>query len=147
MSSISHTDNELTISGQAPSERDVLSYLMKLDASGGCGEITITDMSRIEDGGMDFTLLGSLEKESDIASAIEVMLNSLPSTITLTGVSSTDGELTINGSSPDEDEFLSYLQSLEASGKFLEITIASMTKIEDEGMDFSLVLLVFKAGE
>lgn len=147
LSSISHADNELTISGQAPGEREVLSYLMKLDTSGGCGEITISDMSRIEGGGMDFTLVGSLEKESDIASAIEVMLNSLPSTITLTSVSSTNGELTINGGTPDEDEFLSYLQSLEVSGKFLEITIASMTRIEDEGMDFSLVLLVFKAGE
>ena len=96
---------------------------------------------------MDFTLVGSLERESDIASAIQVMLNSLPSTITLTGVSSTDGELTINGRTPDEDEFLSYLQNLEVSDKFLEITIASMTRTEDEGMDFSLVLLVFEGGE
>ena len=53
-------------------------------------------MSESEGGGMDFTLLGSLEKESDIASGVEAMLNSLPSTITLTGVSTTDGELTID---------------------------------------------------
>ncbi|GAI31129.1 unnamed protein product, partial [marine sediment metagenome] len=55
-------------------------------------------------------------------------------------VSYTNNTLTINGRSADEGEVLSYLQDLEASGKFSEITITSMSRIEDEGMDFVLVL-------
>ncbi len=116
--------------------------LGRLDSSGRFGEVTVTNMSRSDDEGMDFTLLGSLDKQGTGVSGIEVALNSLPTTISLTNVSSTNGTLGINGRSPDEDEILSYLQDLEASGKFSEITITSMSRIEDEGMDFSLVLEV-----
>jgi len=144
LSSISHANNLLTVSGRAPSESEVLLYLRKLDSSGSFGEVTITNMSKIEGEGMDFTLLGSLQTQIGMGSSIEVALKCLPATVSLTSVSSTDGTLTINGRSPDEDEVLSYLQDLEASGKFVEITITSMTRIEGEGMDFSLVL---KAGE
>jgi len=144
LSSISHANNLLTVSGRAPSESEVLLYLRKLDSSGSFGEVTITNMSKIEGEGMDFTLLGSLQTQIGMGSSIEVALKYLPATVSLTSVSSTDGTLTINGRSPDEDEVLSYLQDLEASGKFVEITITSMTRIEGEGMDFSLVL---KAGE
>lgn len=144
LSSISHANGALTISGQAPSEMEVLSYLMNLDTSGRFGEITITNMSRIEGRGMDFTLLGSLQTQSDVVSSIEVALSSLPTTISVTSVSTTNGTLTINGRSPDEDEVLSYLQELEASGKFREINITSMTTMEDGGIEFSLVL---KTGE
>ena len=144
LSSISHDNNIVTISGRAPSERGVSSYIGNLVAGGWFGEITITNMSRVEDGGMDFTLLSSLQTESSGTSSIEVALNRLPATISLTNVSSTDGTLTVNGRSPDEDEVLSYVQDLEASGKFSEITISRMTRIGDEGMDFSLVL---KTGE
>ena len=140
LSSISHADNILTISGRAPSEREVLSYLRKLDTSGRFGEITIENMIKIEDGGMDFTLLGSVQIQSSEVSDLQVALSSLPSSISLTDVSSTTGILTINGRSPDEDDVLSYFQNLEASGKFGEITIATMTRIEDGGVDFSLIL-------
>ena len=144
LSSISHANSMLTISGRAPSEREVSSYIGNLVAGVWFGEITITNMSRVEDGGMDFTLLSSLQTESSGTSSIEVALNRLPATISLTSVSSTNGTLTINGRSPDEDEVLSYVQDLETSGKFREVTITSMTRIEDEGMEFSLVL---KTGE
>ncbi len=142
LSSISHANSLLTINGRAPSEKQVLAYLMALDASGQFGEITITNMVRIEDEGMDFTLLGSLQTQSDVVSSIEVALNSLPATVSVASVISTDGTLTIKGRSPDEDEVLSYLQGLEASGKFHEITITSMTTTEDGETDFSLVLKV-----
>jgi type IV pilus assembly protein PilM len=146
LSSISYANNILTISGWAPSEREVSSYISNLGTGGRFGEITVANMSRIEGEGegMDFTLLSSLQTEGDGTSSIEIALNNLPATISLTSVSSTDGTLTINGSSPDEDGILSYAQSLEASGEFSEITISRMTRIEDEGMDFSLVL---KTGE
>ena len=140
LSSISHANSILTISGWTPSQQEVLSYIQKLDTSGRFGEITVTSMSRIEDGGMEFTLLGSLQTPSKGVSSIEVALKSVPTTISLTSVSSTDGALAISGRSPDEDGVLSYLQDLEASGKFSEITISSMTRNEEGGMDFSLIL-------
>ena len=142
LSSISHADSMLTISGRAPSEREVLEYLTKLDASGRFGEITITNMSRIEGGGMDFTLLGSLQTQSDVVSSIEVALSNLPPTISVTSVITTSDTLTIDGKSSNEDEVLSYLEDLEASGKFDEITITRITTTEDGGVDFSLVLKV-----
>ena len=144
LSSINHANSILTISGRAPSEREVLEYLTALDASGRFGEISIANMSRIEGEGMDFTLLGSLQTQSDVVSSIEVALSSLPTTISVTSVSTTNGTLLINGRSPDEDEVISYLQKLEASGKFREINITSMTTMEDGGIEFSLVL---KTGE
>jgi len=144
LSSISHDNSILTISGRAPSEKQVLKYIMELDASGRFGEITITNMGRAEGEGMDFTLLSRPQTQSDGVSSIEVVLSSLPTAISLTNVSSTDGALTINGRSPDKDKVLSYLQDLEASGKFSEITISNMSRNEDAGMDFALIL---KAGE
>jgi len=140
LSSISYANNILIITGKAPSKNEILLYLSKLDASSRFGEFTITNMSRINDEGMGFTLLGSPEKQSTGVSSIEVALNSLPTTISLTSVSYTNNTLTINGRSADEGEVLSYLQDLEASGKFSEVTITSMSRIEDEGMDFVLVL-------
>ncbi len=144
LSSISHANSILTISGRVPSEKQVLKYIVGLDASGRFGEITIANMTRIEDEGMDFTLLGSLQTEPGGVSSIQVALKSLPATISLTSVTSTNGTLTLNGRSPDEDEILSYLEDLEASGRFSEITITSMTRIEEGGMEFFLVL---KTGE
>ena len=142
LSSINYASNILTISGWTPSEKQVLRYLVKLDASGRFGELTIADMNRIEGEGMDFTLLGSLQKQSSGFSSIEVALSSLPTTVTVTSVSSTGGILTINGSAPDEDKVLSYLQELEASSKFREINITSMTATEDGGIDFSIALKI-----
>ncbi|GAI28595.1 unnamed protein product, partial [marine sediment metagenome] len=84
LSSISYANNILIITGKAPSKNEILLYLSKLDASSRFGEFTITNMSRINDEGMGFTLLGSPEKQSTGVSSIEVALNSLPTTISLT---------------------------------------------------------------
>ena len=142
LSSISHANGILTISGRAPTEKQVLGYLTELDASGRFGDITITSMSRVEGEGMDFTLLGSLQGQNDRVSSMEAALNSLPTAISVTSVSTMDGTLNIDGRSPDESQILLYLQSLEASGKFNDITITSMTRIEGGGMSFSLVLKI-----
>ncbi len=144
LSSISHADNILTINGRALNERMVSSYLKKLDTSGRFSEITITSMSRIEGEGMDFTLLPNLQTPSNGVSSMRVVLDSLPGRIRLNSISSANSIVTITGTSPDEDEILSYLRDLEASGRFPEVTISSLTRIEDGGMDFSLVL---KTGE
>jgi type IV pilus assembly protein PilM len=140
LSSINHDKNILTISGRAPSEKGVLGYLLNLDSSGRFGDITITNMTRTEDDVMEFTLLGSLQMERYTVSSIEIAVNSLPSTVSLTSFSITNGILTINGRSPNEDDLLSYFQNLESSGKFHEIIINTITRAEDDGMEFSLAL-------
>ena len=100
--------------------------------------------------GMDFTLvLGSLDEQDNGAKGnLGVIISGLPGTLSLTSISHTDDVLTINGWSPSEVEVLSYLRKLDNSGRFSEITIASMKRIEGEGedegegMDFTLVLRV-----
>ena len=142
LSGISHVNSILTIKGQAPNEKQVLNYLEQLDASGRFGEITITNMSRIEGEGIDFTLLGNPQTEGNGVSSIQIALSSLPTSISVTSVSSTNGTFTINGRAPDEDKVLLYVRDLKASGEFSEITISTMNKTEDEDMDFSLVLKI-----
>jgi len=141
VSSINHADDMLTISGTAPTENEVLSYFRSLDASGKFGEISIMGMSKTG-GVMAFTLSARVETEASGTSGVEVALSSLPGTVSLTGVSYTNGALTIGGNAPSEDEVLSYLRSLEASGKFSEIRVSNMAKAKDGGMEFSVVLKV-----
>lgn len=142
LSSITHAGGILTINGRAPSEKGALSYLESLDASGRFREITITDMQKTEGEGMDFTLLGSLKTQSNGVSSMEVLVNTLPTTASLTSVSSTKDTWTVDGRATSEKGVLAYLESLDASGRFREITITNMKKTEDEGMDFTLILKV-----
>jgi len=139
LSSISYADSILTISGRAPDGKIAVSYFRRLDRSGRLGEVGIQNMSPVEGESIGFTLIGNFDKQGGVSNT-GVVVNSLPSTITLTGVSSINGVLTIDGLSPDEDEVFSYLRDLEAGGEFSEITIASMTAIEDGEIEFSLIL-------
>jgi len=89
------------------------------------------------------TVLDSLDQQNNgVNGSLEVTVNNLPSTISLSSISHTNSILTINGRSPSEKEVLSYLRKLDASDRFAEITITSMRKIEGKGMDFTLVLRV-----
>ena len=89
------------------------------------------------------TMLESLDQQNNgVNGGLEVTVNSLPSTISLSSISHANSTLTINGRSPSEKEVLSYLRKLDASDRFAEITITSMRKIEGEGMDFTLFLRV-----
>jgi len=154
LSNISHANNMLTIRGQAPRAKGVLSYVLRLDNSDRFGEISIPNMTSINTVSsnmtgpgserMNFTLLPSLQPPSKWVSSTKAAIGELPGTVRVTSITSIDGTLTINGWTPLEDRILSYLQDLEATVKFLEINIASMTRVEDGGMDFSLV---FKLGE
>ena len=93
---------------------------------------------------MDFTLtLISLKAQgSEVDGNLGVVISSLPSNVSLSSINHDDNILTIDGWSPSEREVLSYLGKLDASGKFTEITISRMTRIEGEGMDFTLMLRV-----
>ena len=144
LSGINQYDSIATVDGRAPSEREVLSYLGELDSSGKFAEITISRMAEVEDEGMDFTLtLISLKaQDSEVDGNLGVVISSLPRDINLGSINQDDGILTIDGWSPSEKGVLSYLGELDASGKFTEITISSMTRSEGEGMDFTLTLRV-----
>lgn len=54
---VSHASNTLIISGNSPSETEVLVYARSLDASHRFSEVIIASMNRVEHGGMNFTLI------------------------------------------------------------------------------------------
>ncbi len=142
LTSVTHDNGILTISGIAPGEKTVLTYILNLDSTGRFSDITVTDMAGQEDGTMAFTLAGSLLVETDWVSSVEVVLGNLPSAITLTTATSAGGALTLDGNSPDEDRLMVYLEKLEASGKFDEITIVGISRTEDGGLKFTIVLTI-----
>ncbi len=129
----------MTISGRVADGRVVASYFRRLDKSGRLGEVGIKNMSTAVGKSVDFTLIGNFEKQGGISNT-GVVVNNLPSALTLTDVNSTNGALTISVRSRDENKVLSYIRDLEANGEFSEITITSMTAIQDEEIEFSLIL-------
>jgi type IV pilus assembly protein PilM len=144
LTSINHASSTMTLNGRSPSEAEILSYLGRLDASGRFYEITFNSVRRIEDEGMDCTLtLGSLDEQNDGANGgLGVIISSLPSTLSLTSINHASSTMILNGRSTSEAEILSYLRRLDASGRFSEIIITSMKRVEDEGMDFTFTLRV-----
>ena len=135
---VEHKDGILTISGIAPGEKTVLSYILALESTGRfAGKIT-ADTEILEDGTMSFTLVGSLLKN---VINFEVILGNLPSEIKLNSISSDVGSITLHGIAPDEEILLVYLNKLDSSGKFGEITISNITKLETGERDFSIAIM------
>jgi len=107
-------------------------------------------------------MIDNVEKQSNgLNGDLRVTTSSLPSAISLTNIRHADGTLTIRGRSPGEQEVLSYLRSLDDSGRFSEIVVRSIRRTESEegegieeegegeeikegGMDFTLI---FEVGE
>jgi hypothetical protein len=71
-----------------------------------------------------------------------VILGNLPSTITLEFASTTEGALTLTGNSPDEEKLMTYLEKLDDSGKFSEIVITDIIRLDDNSLDFNVVLRI-----
>jgi len=99
------------------------------------------------------TALDSLDKQgSGVDDNLHIATSALPDTISLASISHTESILTISCTSPSEVEVLQYAQSLDDSGRFAEIIIAGIRKIEDEStegegvenesMDFTLILKI-----
>lgn len=84
------------------------------------------------------------EQSSGFNGDLEVTISSLPSKVSLTSITHSSHTYNIKGRAPDEQEILSYLRELDASGRFSDITINSIRIAQDENMDFILVL---KTGE
>jgi len=85
--------------------------------------------------------VSSLEAQSEeVNSNLEVTVNRLPETVSLTSISYTNDSLTIKGLAPAEEDILSYLRELEASERFARITITSLKRTAQDNMDFSIIL-------
>lgn len=109
------------------------------------------------------TALDSLDRQgSGVDDNLHIATSALPDTISLASISHAESILTISGTSPSEVEVLQYAQSLDDSGRFTEVLIASMRKVEcestegegtegestedesteNESMDFTLILRI-----
>jgi len=87
------------------------------------------------------TALDSLDRQgNEINSNLKVIVSKPPSSLSLATIDHTGDILTVSGWAPSETEILSYAKSLDDSGRFSEIIIASVIVIEDEGMDFTMIL-------
>jgi hypothetical protein len=79
------------------------------------------------------TAIDSLGKaDSGVEQNLHIATTALPSTINLAMINHTEEMVTINGTSPSEVEILQYAQTLDDSGLFTEVLIASMRRVEDE---------------
>ncbi|HEY94357.1 MAG TPA: pilus assembly protein PilM [Dehalococcoidia bacterium] len=142
LTGVKHEDKELTISGIAPGEKTVLSYILALESTGRFAGKIKADTEILDDGSTSFTLVASVMIES-MVDYIEVILGNLPSEIQLSSVASTGtGTITLDGIAPDEEILLVYLNKLDSSGKFGEITISNITKLETGERDFSIVIKI-----
>jgi len=95
-----------------------------------------------ETSGGDFALAVSrLEAQGEeVNGNLKTTVNLLPETVSLTSISYTSDSLTLKGLAPAEEDILSYLRELEASGRFARITITSLKRTAQNNMDFSIIL-------
>jgi type IV pilus assembly protein PilM len=85
--------------------------------------------------------LESFEMQSQrMNSDLAVTLDVLPDTVSLAEINHNGTLFTLAGVATTEDEVLSYLSELKASGKFSRIQIANMNSIGDQGVRFNVVL-------
>ncbi|MFH1926370.1 MAG: pilus assembly protein PilM [Chloroflexota bacterium] len=99
-------------------------------------------INNTETSGGNFALaLSTLETQSEkVNGNLEVIVNSLPETVSLTSISHTSNTLTLNGQAPGEEDLLSYLRELEASERFSSITITSLGRTAVSGTNFNVIL-------
>jgi len=80
--------------------------------------------------------LGSLNRQgNEVNLDLETIVSALPDTISLSSISHAEDALNVSGSSPSEAEVLQYAQSLDDSGRFTEVIIASIKAVEVEGVE------------
>jgi type IV pilus assembly protein PilM len=138
LSGVEHTGSTLEITGQARAESDVLAYLTDLDSSLSFGEISITNLTKIQDGGIGFTLLVNREKAGEEISGVKTALRYLPPDVSLTSFSQANDTITLNGQSPNEDSIVLFLKNLETSNLFREIALNGKTTNNQGGINFTI---------
>ncbi|MDO8715215.1 MAG: PilN domain-containing protein [Dehalococcoidales bacterium] len=140
LKSIAHADNLLTVAGQAPNEKEILTYVRNLSGSGIFADITVTSIIRNIDGTMDFNLLGNHEGQKIAASNFEAMITYLPLDVSLLQMDYNKGSMTIKAIIPEQDSILPYIKLLEESHRFKDIIIAPMTRVDTDELEFTLIL-------
>jgi len=92
-------------------------------------------------GGNFAVALENLEaRSSQINGDLEVTLTCLPDTVSLVSISHSGTALNIKGQAPTEEDMLSYVAELEASERFSEVNITSVTRTASLTLDFNLLL-------
>jgi len=92
-------------------------------------------------GGNSAAAVSNLEARSEkVNGNLEVTVNSLPETVSLSSISHTGSALAIQGRAPSEEVFLSYLRELETSEQFSSITITNLWITAQDNIDFSVIL-------
>ena len=92
--------------------------------------------------------LESLDSQSEAVNHdLQAVTRVLPINVRLGRISRMSNTLTISGTSPSEIGILEYAQNLKDSGRFDEVTIALLRRVEDtdseeESMDFNLILTI-----
>jgi Tfp pilus assembly PilM family ATPase/Tfp pilus assembly protein PilN len=84
-------------------------------------------------------------QHSEVNGNLDIVFDKLPLNVKLTSVDQAKGTLTIRGVAPGDADVLSYASELEKSGRFLEVTVASMKvrenqENENQEIEFTLIL-------
>jgi type IV pilus assembly protein PilM len=133
---IQHNSTTMQVDGVAAGEKDVLQYITRLEDSRLFGGIVITDMSMNEGGSQNFSLLlDTSEMQSDI-SVIDVILRYFPADVSLTGLQQQGDTTIIRANAPDEESIVVFLEELESSALFEQISLDSQTDAADGTIDF-----------
>ena len=144
LKSITHNSSLMTVVGRTPDEKQLLAYVGNLSGSRVFADITVSSVLRNKDNTLDFTLLGSHEGHNITASSFVIAIQNLPPDITLLQVSYSKGSMTITANTSVQDSILSYIKRLEGTGRFLDVSIATMTRTDSGKVEFILIL---KTGE
>lgn len=140
LKSIAHADNLLTVAGQAPNEKEILTYVRNLRGSGNFADITVTSIIRNGDGTMAFNLLGNHEGRNIAADNFEIMITYLPFDARLLNMSSGNGSITIKAAIPVQDSILPYFKILEGTRRFSDILIIPMIRTDNNELEFTLIV-------
>jgi type IV pilus assembly protein PilM len=139
---IRHTADALELEGVAETEKDILLYINKLETSQLFGEITVTGMAKNEAGKQNFTLYIDTSRQGGGVSGIDVILRYFPADVSLVSLGQSGDVTTITANAPDEESIVLFLEELEKSGLFRDITLQSQVSGQNGGIDF-----VFTVGE
>ncbi|NLE09537.1 MAG: pilus assembly protein PilM [Dehalococcoidales bacterium] len=140
LTEVTHDNGQMAIKGVVPLASTVDLYVASLFKTGRFTDIRIENMTMQEDTTHTFTLNCSLSVDSNWVSSIGVILGNLPGTITIQFAATSDTALTLNGNSMTENALMKYLEKLDGSGKFRLIEIVEIIRVEDNSLDFTVVL-------
>ena len=140
LTSITHAGGLLTVAGQAPSEKEILTYVKNIRGSGNFADITVTSIIRNGDGTLAFNLFGNHEGRNIAADNFEIMITYLPFDARLLNMSSGNGSITIKAAIPVQDSILPYVKILEGTRRFSDILITPMVRTDNNELEFTLIV-------